>query len=385
MKGVWKIFGILFLGSVLVAGFCGCSGDDDDDDILAYLLLNQSTSFSYAAVMQSCTPYLSSSGNLNTWAGGWRDGSGTGIFEKVLSDSVEGLYGPVETLDQIIEVIDGTASVWNDATSDITDQGVSVGGTSVTVSVDVDLTTVDKIPGIGTLDSAFTVANHIKYVAGDQTVVVAFTGETTNEKLAAYSQTEFDGSDGSAARVEYMGMYANRDQTNGFVEVWMAVVCDYVVDPAGGDFLMRYKWRGFPDAASPWFMLTQYTNACNGDQVVVGGGPKSGTMGFICENGDQGLTDTWYTYVELADVEGTTDGTPVDASVTAPTTATAPGRYINVEVGGNANQVENDWDIPAVSDYCYDWLSDHPTDRSTIAGTGAAGQLWTGSFAVTLP
>ena len=173
MRGVWKIFGTLVLGSVLVAGFCGCSGDDDDDDILAYLLLNQSTSFSYAAVMQSCTPYLSSSGNLNTWAGGWRDGSGTGIFEKVLSDSVEGLYGPVETLDQIIEVIDGTASVWNDATSDINDQGVSVGGTSVTVSVDVDLTTVDKIPGIGTLDSAFTVATHINYVAGEPAVVVA--------------------------------------------------------------------------------------------------------------------------------------------------------------------------------------------------------------------
>lgn len=310
-------------------GITGCNSSSDDDPATVSQLST------YGEDVQACTPYLGVGGDLSDWDLGWNPQlpDNYTVLYKLFGPGeitgVEGIYDPVESLDEYIEMINAVSENWD---TDLDGATVSIGEYDLTVTVNNDVTSV-TVPFWGnevSVDRIVTIEGEEE--EGTFTINVAFTVGETEEALVAHCEL------GNGEQGVY---YAQRNSTTGDMEIWSACYSPDAEDP----FYCAFKWQGNPDEGT--FAITQYTSATGG-WTVMGGGSIDGDMAFISGNND--IVGRYYLTLTMDDINNGTDPETIVAEATEAPDGTGVLAYITVD-----------------NDACLGYLTDYPDTAESIS------------------
>jgi len=314
-------------------GIAGCNSSSSDDAAAP----SASQLSTYEEDVIECTPYLAVSGEgyFDEWATGWSPETEFSVLYKLFhpDSGVEGIYDPIESLDEYIEIINEISEKWDEEEDFTANNGQET--VNVSINNTVSSITVPFWGNVVSIDRVITMENDTC------TCNVGFTiGEGEERCVAHYVH----------ANGETGVYYAHRNSTAGDIEIWSACYAPDDADPFYGAF----KWKGNPDAGT--FAITQYTNSASGSNVM-GGGDIDGNMSFIAKRGDTDPSNAeYYITLDIDDIEGDNPidpGTITAAGVTAPDPDAYPSHaYIT---SGNAS--------------CLGYLTSYPSTAASLAWT----------------
>jgi hypothetical protein len=297
--------GLLVLLAVIALSLTGCgsssSSSTTNDGGSSTTELS-----TYAEDVAECSPtYTGTSedvpggeenSSITLWAG-WDPDEEYSVFWKLIAQSGnESLYGPIEMVDMYIEMINQYSAGWStDGETEIEYQE----GMTATMTVD---TTVESVTVPFFTDSEgdpiVQAVNRLITVEADaMNLKMAFTVDGDEEALVVrFERTDSDGTETAV-------FYATRAD-DGQIDIKSACYVDYT---AQDDYYGAFMWSGNPDAAEPWFALSQFTNAAGGSWILAGGEPD-GDMAFLSirndDNnvGESGSDEACYLICQLANV-----------------------------------------------------------------------------------
>jgi len=315
----------------LLAGI-GCNGDAPDktyrnltlsvyEDEVREITPYTSTTARTMAVRSAEAPDNGSYQCLEDWEH-WKpymDRFETTVLDKLFDpeNGIEGIYGPVETLDGFIENVNVHKMLLDELGETVEGEGEYTSTFSV-LSIE---TREIEVPFF---EETVTVDRIVKYVTGTgETEYIAFTIDEQRdaETLVAFATSDFDGP-------LQMVIYGTRDNATN-MEIRVAIHLIYN-PPSTDSFRGQFKWQG--NRNENWFSVTQRTDAGQGNWQVLGGGSIAedrGGMSFMARSKDCG--NIWY-YIENVTNEQieseTKPGDPIAFDTFPPDGSTEALKYI---------------------------------------------------------
>jgi hypothetical protein len=297
---------LLLLGLATVFFFVSCDGggggttSSSDSSITT----TSETLDTYSDDVKALTPYVGTSGYLDDWDTGWNPDNDFTVFNKLFgNESVESLYGPVEALDDYIEMVNSFADYW-DTDGDITDSD-EPSDIAITINNDINEVTLPFFKDDNNNDITVEVDRVVTVESSDEGYLLhmAFTVDAEQQNLVAYYEME-------SGEIEIGVYYGTMNSISGDLEIWHA---------SSSTMNINFKWKGNLD--EDWFAITQITDGCSGNQQVMGGGSINDEMAFISKNEDTNSSlDEYYVTVTNSHInDGSTySDTPTDAGTTPP-------------------------------------------------------------------
>jgi len=364
---------LMVVTSVFAIISCGGSGSSSSTSTPAVTPSTEATATeTFAAVdttVESVTPrvnFTAANTNLDDWAN-WRDSSDDvaddpmtqlAVFEKLLSDSAESVFAPVEFLVEItstMEIVDaagipewdagGTATI-----SQVNPETSLEESMSVTITIPSSPLTIptyfqDKIESAVQTSVIAAINRILNFQHGDWDIYLAIGEDDDYYYVAATAENE------TLNETQTFVGYMNR--TTETLTLHYASADD---DNAEGGIYTR--WTGNPTEA--WFKIAQVSGSSGGNQEVVGGGSDmdaAGSIAFKARNNDDDSGDSTDVYY-LADLTTANIEDDIDPgfapTLGEPATGTGSIEYI---IEGNDN--------------CLGWIGSglYPANRAAIAWT----------------
>jgi hypothetical protein len=341
---------VFAMGGLLFLGACGGSSSTTSTGTATVSSEGVDTFAAVGTDVADVTPqvdFTAANAELDDWAD-WRDATDDdpndemtqlAVFEKLLSDSAESVFAPVNFLGELMAIVqaadDSGTGVWDQAgtvTVSITDPETSESADmSITVSLVEDTITFptffqDKVPDAVQTTMAAAINRIISFNFSDDTTgwdTVMALGED-DDYYYLIASAAHETLDETQTFVAYM------DRSTDTMTLYYASVG---ADPGGGVYS---NWVG--NTTGNWFSISQVTGGHNGNQEVVGGGTVggAGSIAFKSRNNNDDTEDSTDVYylkdLTVANIEDGTDP-GVNPTLGEPTVGAGSIEYL---IEGNA-------------------------------------------------
>ncbi|MBF0298358.1 MAG: hypothetical protein HQK51_06535 [Oligoflexia bacterium] len=323
----------------------------------------------YSTTVRSSAPDLSTAA-LSNWATNWSPSASYGILKKVFNanSGTESIFGPVVTLDRMIENINslnssgalenggtityGTTDIIFEARTSISSASIPTflgGGTNTNVSYLVSGASADN-------------SIQIKVAYGD----LAGDNETV---IGRYKYATSEG-------VEYLNVYATRNNTTKDYSIKLAMIADKGTigtisgNPANSDFLINFYITGNTNLKT--FKFSHRTNAGTGQAIMAYGSIANDSDSIIIRATDEadsvaGGND----YTNISNATENNQGHYVILTKTQLMNATEPTGYpkaVAVNLAAEATST-NKAAITINESDCLEWLLTYPSSVASLDWT----------------